>query len=662
MSLKYTPDIDGLRALAVMLVIFNHVNISLFSGGFIGVDIFFVISGYLITAIIYKEMIAKSFSISHFYKKRVIRLAPAFFTVLLITSIFSLWMMLSNELVEYAKSIVYSVFLMANVYMRKEIGGYFSTSADEIPLLHLWSLGVEEQFYIFWPLLLLLLVRKAHAKWLIWIVLGLIIFSLFYAEQQILKNADKAYYRMPVRAVEMFLGALVCFLPKLNIQVVFIRIVTWAALIILIVCAIQFNEQTIFPGLNALIPCIATALILYCTRIQTNLNFVLAHPITTWIGKISYPMYLWHWPVIVFLNIYLVEFTPIIQCFVILISIVLAYFTYKFIELPARKWLVLPNKKVILMGFLLPSIIFSIFAGLIYSTQGFPGRFDEKVERQVAALDSAAHILRKSCHDAPEDRTQLPDSSICAFGEVKKSKIDILLLGDSHANSLMGALDIWAKDANLRGYDPTQSTTPYLPDVKVFEKKSTNDFTENIKFTERNESLTTYIEKNKYSITVLTAYFPTYLSDKVKLVDGKGGTNQEVFEQGMIRALTQIFKMSDRVILILDVPNITGFQANCAVRAYSLGINQECLIPAQQMRDRDRDYLKIIASLELNFPKLEVVNPNQVLCNEKVCQSTLNDIPLYRDKDNNHLSYLGAAEFGKVYLKEFGNPFKEKSR
>ena len=130
----------------------------------------------------------------------------------------------------------------------------------------------------------------------------------------------------------------------------------------------------------------------------------------------------------------------------------------------------------------------------------------------------------------------------------------------------------------------------------------------------------------------------------------------------MIRALTQIFKMSDRVILILDVPNITGFQANCAVRAYSLGINQECLIPAQQMRDRDRDYLKIIASLELNFPKLEVVNPNQVLCNEKVCQSTLNDIPLYRDKDNNHLSYLGAAEFGKDYLKEFGNPFKEKSR
>lgn len=660
MSLKYTPDIDGLRALAVMLVVFNHINISLFSGGFIGVDIFFVISGYLITAIIYKEMTEKHFSIGHFYKKRVIRLAPAFFTVLLITSVFSLWVMLPNELLEYVKSIVYSTFLMANVYMRKEVGGYFSTSADEIPLLHLWSLGVEEQFYIFWPLLLLLLVRKTQAKWFIWIVLSLIIFSLFYAEQQILKNADKAYYRMPVRAVEMFLGALVCFLPKLNIQAVLMRIVTWAALIVLIVCAIQFNEQTIFPGLNALIPCVATAIILYCTRIQSNLNFVLAHPISTWIGKISYPMYLWHWPIIVFLNIYLVKFTPMIQCFVILISIVLAYLTHKFIELPARKWLVLPNKKVILMGFLLPSTIFSIFAGLIYVTQGLPGRFDEKVSRQVAALDSATHILRKSCHDAPKDRTQLPDPSICAFGDVNKSKIDILLLGDSHANSMVGALDIWAKDANLRGYDPTQSTTLYLPNLKLFENKSGN-WIEYTEFKVRNDRLTQHLKKNKYSITVVTGYFSMYLGQRFKLADTdhKNSLDSELLEQGMVQALTQIFRISDQVILILDVPNIKEHQANCPARVYSLGLSEKCSILSKRIKERDLDYLKIIAKLRHEFPKLKVINPNKILCDEFVCKSALNDIPLYRDKDNDHLSYLGAAEFGKVYLKEFGNPFKE---
>lgn len=659
MSIKYTPDIDGLRALAVMLVIFNHINLSVFSGGFIGVDVFFVISGYLITSIIYKEMTEKHFSIGHFYKKRVIRLAPAFFVVLLTTSIFSLWMMLPNELMDYAKSIVYSTFLMANIYMRKEVGGYFSTSADEIPLLHLWSLGVEEQFYIFWPLLLLLFVRKTNVKWLIWIILSLTVLSVFYAEQQILKNAEKAYYRMSVRACEMFLGALICFLPKLSIPHVFVRVGVWFSLLVITICAITFNEQTTFPGVNALIPCVATAIILYFSRIQENHNLFLAHPIATWIGRISYPVYLWHWPIIVFLNIYLVTFTPIIQCLVILMSIVLAYLTYQYIELPARKWLALPNKKVILIGFLLPSIIFSMFAGIVYYTNGLPSRFDEKVARQVVALDSAAHILRKSCHDAPKDRTQLPDPSICAFGDVNKSKIDILLLGDSHANSMVGALDVWAKDAHLRGYDPTQSTTLYLPDMKLFEKKG-EKLVEYTEFKERNDSLTKHLEKNKYAITVVTGYFSIYLGQRFKLVDAKNSTELELLEQGMTRALTRIFKMSDRVVLILDVPNIKEFQANCLVRVYSLGLNKECLIPLKRINDRDHDYLKIITKLRQKFPKLEVINPNKILCDEMTCKSALNDIPLYRDKDKDHLSYLGAAEFGKVYLKEFGNPLKAK--
>ena len=179
MSIRYNPVIDGLRALAVLLVIFNHIGIHLFSGGFIGVDIFFVISGYLITSIIYKDMKLGDFSIGSFYKKRVIRLAPAFFTVLTVVSIISWFSMLPHELAEYAKSAIYSTFLMANVYMRKEVGGYFSTSVEEVPLLHLWSLGVEEQFYLFWPLLLLMLIRKTNPKWMLWIIIGLIIASVF---------------------------------------------------------------------------------------------------------------------------------------------------------------------------------------------------------------------------------------------------------------------------------------------------------------------------------------------------------------------------------------------------------------------------------------------------------------------------------------------------
>ena len=150
--MKYRADIDGLRAIAVLLVVFNHVGWSLFSGGYIGVDVFFVISGYLITSLLVKDISEKKFSIAQFYKKRVLRLAPAYFTVLIVVSIFAWQLMLPDEIIKYVSSVIYATFLMANIYMYDEVGDYFSQTVDSIPLLHLWSLGVEEQFYIFWPI------------------------------------------------------------------------------------------------------------------------------------------------------------------------------------------------------------------------------------------------------------------------------------------------------------------------------------------------------------------------------------------------------------------------------------------------------------------------------------------------------------------------------
>ena len=467
MSIRYNADIDGLRAIAVLFVIFNHLNISLFQGGFIGVDIFFVISGYLITSIMYKEMREDRFSLGHFYKKRVIRLAPAFFTMLAVVSIISSLLMLPHELMSYFESVIYSTFLMANVYMRKEVGGYFSTSVEEVPLLHLWSLGIEEQFYLFWPLLLLFLIKKINAKWLIWIVISLIMLSVFYAEQQILKNAGKAYYKMPVRACEMFLGALICFLPKIKLKEILIQIGIYSGVLCLFATAMLFNQQTKFPGLNALVPCLATALIIYLSQISAKKSFILGNSYSVWFGKISYPMYLWHWPLIVFCNIYLIEKDPIIQILILVATICLAYLTYRYIELPTKSWMVWSNKRVILIGFLLPSVGLSAIAGIVKYTSGFPQRFNEHVNTQVAALQSAAHVVRKDCHDFPKNKANLPDSSLCVLGNGNREKIDFILLGDSHANSLVGAVDFWAKDLNLRGYDPTQSTTLYLPGVSM---------------------------------------------------------------------------------------------------------------------------------------------------------------------------------------------------
>lgn len=660
MSIKYRADIDGLRALAVLLVIFNHINISLFSGGFIGVDIFFVISGFLITSIIYKEMTEDRFSIAKFYKKRVIRLGPALFTVLATVSVICSFILLPHELSEYFKSLVYSTFLMANIYMRKEVGEYFATSVDEVPLLHLWSLGVEEQFYIFWPLILLLLIKKTNAKWLFWIVLGLIICSIYQAEYQILKNAGKAYYRVTVRACEMLLGALICFLPIIKIRETIARIFVWIGIIIVIACAVIFDEKTKFPGLNSMIPCLATAVIIYMGQVLNKHNYLLANPISTWIGKISYPMYLWHWPLIVFLNIYLIPLDAVIQLGIVSLTIIMAYATYKFIELPARKWSVLPNKKVIIMGFLLPAFSFSSIAGGIYYSKGLPIRFDEKVTEQVEALQSPAHRLRKNCHDAPEDKTLLPRKELCNFGQLNKSSIDILLLGDSHANSLIGAIDVWAKDAQLKGYDVTQSTTMYLSGVDLFHAENSKNYERKDKFKNRNDAITQHLKKNKYPIIVITGYYSAYLIDDMfDLRDNSKNGKAEVFTTALRQSLQNTFEASERVILILDVPELYDVKANCPARVLTLGLNVTCSVPVEKIKERDEQFLTILQKLQKEFPKLEIVDPKRILCDEINCQIGLKDIPLYRDGDDDHMTFKGSTILGQEYLRLIGNPLKD---
>src|SRR5690606_12997385 len=242
MNLPYRADIDGLRAIAVLLVIFNHIGLSFFSGGYIGVDVFFVISGYLITLILTHDVQSKRFSIARFYKQRVVRLAPAYFTVLSVVSIIAWQVMLPGDLTQYFDSVMYATLLMANIYMRNEVGDYFSQSVEGIPLLHLWSLGVEEQFYIFWPLLLLLFVAKVPRKYMWAVITTLIVTLLVYAQHKLTQNAEQAYFSMPVRAFELLIGALIGFLPQIKLPKKIAQGLVWASLSVLFAAATYFNK------------------------------------------------------------------------------------------------------------------------------------------------------------------------------------------------------------------------------------------------------------------------------------------------------------------------------------------------------------------------------------------------------------------------------------
>lgn len=654
MSINYRPDIDGLRAIAVLLVIFNHVGWSFFSGGYIGVDIFFVISGYLITTILLKDMQQQRFSVAQFYKKRVIRLAPAYFTVLLTVSAVGYWLLLPQELVQYSKSLIYSTFLMANIYMRKEVGDYFSNSVDETPLLHLWSLGVEEQFYIFWPLILLFLLRKVPLKWLGVIIAGLILCSLLNAELAIAENAAKAYYTMPVRAFELLLGALISFLPRWPLK----RFWSWLgitlSLVILAFCALYFNENTHFPGRTALLPCLATALIIYLGQLDHKTNLLLNNPLSRYLGKLSYPMYLWHWPLIVLFQLHLWPLTLFNQFLIIGVTLILAYITYRWVEMPCKTFIRVSTPKVILWGFVIPAVIVTTAAASVIQHKGFPQRFSPEVNQQIAALQSFAHRIRINCHGYP-NAEELPSIKRCILGE-HKAEIDFLLIGDSHANHFTGMLDVWAKDAHLRGYDVTQDTTVYLPGVEMLEESSVSADTVDQTFKARNEAITAHLKEHRYKFVVLSGYFNHYFDEKLRTATAQH--TEQAYMQGLRNAIQQIKASGAQPVILMDTPDLQELRASCPVRATALHLKNVCQGSYLQFQQESAKFLQMVQQLSQSYPDLVVIDPALAMCDQQVCQLSLNGVPLYRDQDDDHLNYQGSTELGREYLKRFGNPLR----
>ena len=657
MTVAYRADLDGLRALAVLLVVFNHLGWSLFSGGYIGVDVFFVISGYLITSILRQDIEQQRFSIAKFYQKRVLRLAPAYFLMLGVVSVFAWHVMLPDELVKYVQSALHATFLMGNIYMQNEVGDYFSPTVETIPLLHLWSLGVEEQFYILWPLVLLLLLKKTSSQWRCGFILIAIISSLIYADYRLDINANKAYYSMWVRAFELLLGALLVFLPQLDMQARVRQLGVWGAFLALILTATIFDENTPFPGLMALIPCLATASIIYLGTNSTRQHPILQHRLSVWIGKISYPLYLWHWPVIVLAGFYLIPASFTAQMSMLLLSLLLAWLTYRYVEQPSRRFASVKPWKVILIGFMLPAIGFAGFSYITTQQQGFMQRLSASEQQQLKALNHYAHTERKACHNLPGP-DQLPSPEQCQLG-VRKAEVDVLLVGDSHANSYTAMLDVWAKDADLRLYDISQDSTAYLPGLSI--ERSSLQWREDSRFERRNQAITAHLAQQRYRYIVLAGAYHGYFNvERVKLNQAESYTqNRAAFLEGLKAAVAQASQASQQVILLVDVPELSQVKANCSLRRALTGLDGACAEPVAKVRADAAEFMQVVSEIQQQFPQLRVVDPTRVICDDIACQVSVDGVPLYRHHDRGHLNYAGAQALGHAYLAQFNNPLRD---
>lgn len=461
---KYRADIDGMRAVAVSAVVIFHAFPSVLPGGFIGVDIFFVISGFLISSIIYGSLANESFSFSKFYDRRIKRIFPALI-IILIFSISLGWYVLFPE--EYKKLGVHvaggSGFI-SNILLWNE-SGYFDTAAETKPLLHLWSLGIEEQFYIFWPVLLLA-ARKVRLNLLVAAII-LTAVSFYYNIEKSSTDSVSAFYMPYTRAWELLVGSCLAYVQignkwLSNKKTAKNNACSIAGILAIVLGFYLTNNKSLFPGWLAALPVIGTALVIAAgSGSWINKNILSFRPIV-WIGLISFPIYLWHWPLIVLLKMVTIEPPSVAQrlC-VVLSSVILAWATYRAVEIPLRR---VKNQNIVTTG-LSVTIIIIAFSGLtVYELNGIPSRFPAEIQDLANFHYNPAEGARvgKCWLDAsaPYDGFSTECLKISDNTEVK----NILIWGDSHAGRLYTGFDLLAKDK----YNVMQSTRDACPPILDF--------------------------------------------------------------------------------------------------------------------------------------------------------------------------------------------------
>ena len=337
--ISYRPEIDGIRAIAIISVVLFHGWGSVFPGGYVGVDIFFVISGYLITSIIFREMKEGSFTYLRFYTRRARRILPALLAVIVATTAAAFLLFLPDDLIEYGRIIIYTLLFGSNFRLAAE-PGYFHHSMQENPLLHMWSLSVEEQFYLLWPTLLALMLgllpERRHKQ----TVLSLCILSLLAAEALVHIWPRSAFFHLPTRGWELLAGALLAmnFIPR-TASKASAESLSAIGLVLMIAPIFLYDRETPFPGLAALAPVLGCALAIYSTENErTRVATLLSWKPIVFVGLISYSLYLWHWPIFAFATYELLRPLTSLEAFLcVLVAVSAAVMSWRFIERPFRR-------------------------------------------------------------------------------------------------------------------------------------------------------------------------------------------------------------------------------------------------------------------------------------------------------------------------------------
>jgi len=656
----YRPEIDGLRALAVLPVMLFHAGFSLFSGGFVGVDIFFVVSGYLITTIIYTEIANGNFSITKFYERRARRILPALFLVMGCSIPFSWFLMLPDEFRDFSQSLIAVNLFSSNVLFYLE-SGYFDLTNEYKPLLHTWSLAVEEQFYIFFPVLLIFL--KNISPNLLTIV------SLGIAQAFSTTHPTANFYLLPSRVWELSIGSLIALFPALKalsptnstqVQLPdsFFGLSASLGLGLIAYSVVAFDSSTPFPSYLTLLPTIGTALVIIGANSSNWPGKILSHKVLVGIGLISYSAYLWHQPILAFARLRAIEeMNTTTTLFLIALSLLLAFISWKYIEAPFRDKTKFSKSKIFLYAAIAASLFIAIGAIGIYKA-GFPNRLDE---RSLALLSEATNTPQ----DCILHRAQYFDASnLCSSG----SKIPAFVLwGDSHANSLAYALKnvLAEKDESLIELTVTGCTP-----VIGYEWKN-----KGFNCTEKLTAMKNHVHNNPELAKVLLVHGRwTNLANPIPFDNQEGGKELELVTAPLlVRSehlipseklwLDEIFVRTDetlrslldagqKIALIYSVPEVGWNVPRLLARSELMAspITGDVSTSHEVFKQRAAKGYEMLDNIG-DHPNLIRIFPEEVLCSsvkDGRCMATLNKQPLYVDDD--HLSRLGAEMVSRLIV------------
>jgi peptidoglycan/LPS O-acetylase OafA/YrhL len=636
---EYRRDIDGLRAVAVLLVVIFHAFPQSLSGGFVGVDIFFVISGFLISSNILRSLEEQRFSFLDFYSRRIRRIFPALLVVLLACISVGWFVLYADEYRLLGKHVAAGSAFISNILLWTE-AGYFDTAGIRKPLLHLWSLGIEEQFYIAYPVILYLsFKRKAYLG----IILACItLCSLAFSLITTPLDPVQAFYSPASRVWQLLVGTGVAlgYRSHNGIAGRSGSICSSIGIALLAYAALTFFEHAEYPGIRAVIPTVGAALIIMSSPVVRFNRSVLGHRFLVAVGLISYPLYLWHWPLLSFARI-LGHSGPGSNALLLATSFVLAAITYTLVEIPIR------FRKAVSVPLLASGMGVLCATGVVLATlDGVPSRSINSafIDSTLSTpIPSTLPNLQPCPQEISDPKLGLAYCSLSREGPPVNA-----LVGDSHAEDKF--LGVGLIDSSTTWLLLGSNSAPPLSNVDIGNTE------------EKNKKVIEYLTKTPSIKLVVLSFFGYYMTDTTIAADhhqtrtgpatmritSKLYPNKnkiELFELGLAGSVSALEKAGKSVILVIDTPELPFFPQDCARIGWD---KPECSLNKATVYQRQEPLRRIFRSITNKHSGVRIFDPLPILCSRDVCNLAINGSSLFRD--SHHLSNFGSVYWARNFL------------